>query len=239
MEKGNAYAFVIYFPSAKLAGRLIPFPFFSFDEASLKKVAIQRLLGGMETGSYRDEIQSFPVGTRLISIDEPGGTLTLTFSKELLTGGNADGRGGMLRSIMLTIKQFDGVKTVRIVTEGRTQALDVRGADDSAIVELAPPQLLSVTAMQGKGTNEVEEVNAFFDRPVDIRKLQMSIPDGVMFEGDVYHSAFDMAAVLKPREPGLFKAGLPVKVRWKVVDKLGRLGEGDAIWPLEVKRHDQ
>jgi predicted DNA-binding antitoxin AbrB/MazE fold protein len=46
-----------------------------------------------------------------------------------------------------------------------------------------------------------------------------------------------MAAVLKPKEPAQFKEGMPIKVRWKVVDKLGRQAEGDNVWFLEVKEH--
>jgi hypothetical protein len=31
---------------------------------------------------------------------------------------------------------------------------------------------------------------------------------------------------------------MPIKVRWKVVDKLGRQAEGDSTWLLEVKQHE-
>src|SRR3974390_3423471 len=36
-DKGTCYAFVIYFPSVKQPGKVVPFPFFTFDERSLKK----------------------------------------------------------------------------------------------------------------------------------------------------------------------------------------------------------
>jgi hypothetical protein len=48
VDKSTAYAFVIYFPSSKEPGKVVPFPFFTFDEGSIKKVAIERLLGGMD-----------------------------------------------------------------------------------------------------------------------------------------------------------------------------------------------
>ena len=47
VDKGTAYAFVIYFPSSKEPGKVVPFPFFTFDEGSIKKVAVERLLGGL------------------------------------------------------------------------------------------------------------------------------------------------------------------------------------------------
>jgi germination protein M len=46
-----------------------------------------------------------------------------------------------------------------------------------------------------------------------------------------------MAAVLKPKDPAQFKERMHTKVRWKVVDKLGRKGEGDSVWLLKVKQH--
>lgn len=46
-----------------------------------------------------------------------------------------------------------------------------------------------------------------------------------------------MAAVLKPKDPSIFKAGMPVKVRWQVVDKKGRAADGDNELMLEVKEH--
>jgi germination protein M len=30
---------------------------------------------------------------------------------------------------------------------------------------------------------------------------------------------------------------MQIKVRWKVIDKLGRQAEGDSVWILELKEH--
>ena len=43
--------------------------------------------------------------------------------------------------------------------------------------------------------------------------------------------------VLKPKDPSLFTAGMPVKVRWKVVDKKGRGSDGETELPLAIKEH--
>ena len=91
--------------------------------------------------------------------------------------------------------------------------------------------------MRDKGAKDIEEVNAFFDRPVEVKELKLLSRDGQQFAGDLYHSVFDMAAVLKPKDPSQFKERMPIKVRWKVVDKLGRQAEGDNVWFLEVKEH--
>lgn len=91
--------------------------------------------------------------------------------------------------------------------------------------------------MKDKGAKSIEDVNAFFDRPVEIKELKLLSKNGQQIAGDLYRSVFDMAAVLKPKDPSQFKERLPIKVRWKVVDKLGRQAEGDSVWFLEVKEH--
>lgn len=238
-DKGNCYAFVIYFPSAGEPGKVVPFPFFTFDEGSIKKVAVERLLGGMEIGSYQGEIAPLPAGSRLLSMSDAQGVVTVSFSRELFAAGNTPAGTAMARALDLTLRQFKGVVQVRIQVEGQDSALNAlaNAAHDGTVRQPSPPRLLSLTAMQEKGAREVGEVNAFFDRPVDIKELKLLTKDGRQFAGDLYHSVFDMAAVLKPKDPAQFKEKMPIEVRWKVVDKLGRQAEGDNVWLLEVKQH--
>lgn len=234
VDKGLAYAFVIYFPSAKELGKIVPFPFFTFDEGSIKKVALERLLSGMETGSYQGEFQTVPVGGRIVSIDETQGTVILTLSKEFASPDASQ----FVNALTQTLRQFKGVSAVSVKIEGSEKSLVSKG-DDSNIIQPGPPRLLSVTAMKDKGAKEVEEVNAFFDRPVDVKELKLLAKDGKVFEGDLYHSAFDMSGVLKPKDRSQFTERMPINVRWKVIDKLGRQAEGDNVWLLEVKQHEQ
>jgi germination protein M len=235
VDKGTAYAFIIYFPSNKEPGKVVPFPFFTFDEGSIKKVAIERLLGGMDTGSYQGEFIPFPTGIRLIAINDVQGTVTVNFSKEL----DKSPEAATARAIALTLRQFKGVKDIRLQVEGKESPLNtlLKNVDESAVQQPSPPRLLGVTAMRDKGAKDIEDVNAFFDRPVEVRELKLLSKDGQPFAGDLYHSAFDMAAVLKPKDRSQFKERMPIKVRWKVVDKLGRQAEGDNVWFLEVKEH--
>jgi germination protein M len=234
VDKGTAYAFVIYFPSSKDPGKIVPFPFFTFDQQSMQKVAIERLLSGMDVGSYRGEFISVPAGSRLIAITDDKGTVTANFSKELESAA-----APVATAVALTLRQFTGAKAVRLQVEGKETALTTvaKNAADTAVQQPSPPRLLSVTAMRDKGASDVDDVNAFFDRPVDVKELTLLSVDGKTLQGEIYHSVFDMAAVLKPKDPSQFKVGLPIKVRWKVVDKLGRPAEGDSVWPLEIKEH--
>ena len=237
-DKGTAYAFVIYFSSAKEPSKLVPFPFFTFDEASLKKVAIERLLIGMDIGSYKGEFLNMPLGTRIVSLNEEKGDVTLTLSKEFSKGGKDGSVVFFAGAIATTLSQFKGVSAVHILIEGNKSQLNSK-VDESTIMTPGSPRLLSVTAMRDKGAKNIEEVNAFFDRPVDVKELKLLSNEGQQFSGELFHSVFDMAAVLKPKDASQFKEGMPIQVRWKVVDKLGRLSEGNSIWPLEVKTHEK
>ena len=237
-DKGTCYAFIIYFPSAKEQGKVLPFPFFTFDEGSMKKVAVERLIGGMELSAYKDEIlQPFAPGTHLLKLSEQEGVVTVDLSKDFLRTGN--GNEGMLNALVLTLTQFAGVKGAKLLSEG-TDLDFAKGTllpAASAVLDPSPPRLLSVTAVKDKEAKAVEEVSVYFDRPVEIKELKMTDREGKTFEGEVFHSVFDMAAVLKPKDPSAFKAGMPVKVRWKVIDKLTRTAEGDGEFSLEVKEH--
>lgn len=233
VDKGVAYAFVIYFPSRKEPGKVVPFPFFTFDEGSIKKVAVERLLVGMDTGSYQGDFLNAPAGSRIVGLHETQGTKTLTLSKEFGTTSDAS---KFVKAFDQTLRQFKGVSAVNIRIDGNAAPLPVQSSE-SDILQPGPPRLLGVTAMKDKGAKEVEEVDAFFDRPVDVRELKLMARDGQQYEGDLYHSAFDMAGVLKPRNRSQFTERMPIKVRWKVVDKLGRQAEGNDVVSLEVKVH--
>jgi hypothetical protein len=240
-DKGTCYAFVVFFPSARQPDKVIPFPFFTFDQTSLKRVAIQRLVAGLgDIKSYRGEIlQPFPAGTRLLDLSEQGGILTLNFSNELQNiGNNETAKLAIADALHYTGSQFPGVKGVRIEVAGKETGWGkMVELPVLAIREPSPPRLLSVTAVKEKGASQIEAVNAYFDRPVEIRALQMIGADGKPFSGDIYHSVFDMAAVLKPADASRFQAGMPVKVRWDVTDKLGRHAAGESDETLEVKEH--
>jgi germination protein M len=240
-DKGICYAFVIYFPRAKEMGKITPFPFFSFDEASLKKIALERMLGGMDEKSYAGEyLQLFPKGSRLVSVSEKEGTVSADFSKELRELLSDPTRSRVLfNAITMTLLQFNGVTGVRIVSEGRelypaTAPLPVGAA---VVVQPSAPRLLSLIAMkQGPGT-PILEVDALFDRPVDIKEFQFLENDGTLLAGEVFHSMFDMAAVLKPKDPGKLAQGTKLRARYQVVDKLGRSAAGEGSFALEVKQH--
>jgi germination protein M len=247
-DKGTCFAFVIYFPSAKSPGKVVPFPFFTFDEGSIKKVAVERLLGGMDIGSYKGEfLRPFPADTHLLGISDEKGVVTVNFSRELKNpGAGAACDGGSLDALALTLAQFRGVTEVRLQVDGKGGVIHFLDGclirqplaiDESVVLEPGPPRLLEVAALKDKGERTIEDVHIYFDRPVDIKSVDLFDKNGNPFAGELYHSVFDMAAVLKPKDLSVFTVGMQVKVRWKVADKLGRKAEGEKTLPLEIKEH--
>jgi hypothetical protein len=105
------------------------------------------------------------------------------------------------------------------------------------VLQPSAPRLLKVVAMKETAAAPVAEVDALFDRPVEIKKCVITASDGTMLSGDVFHSMFDMAAVLKPKEPGKLTEGAKIVVRWEVTDKKGRSASGEESFALEVKVH--
>ena len=240
-DKGTCYGFVIYFPRAKEPGKVTPFPFFSFDEASLKKVALERMVAGMDERSYAGEfLQLFPKGSRLLSLNERAGVVSADFSKELRPAADHSIRGRALYdAIALTLAQFSGVTRVQLKCKGVDLFPAEQALPDAASIVVQPsaPRLLNLIAMKQGPSAPVQEVDALFDRPVNIQEFQFLENDGTLLAGDVFNSMFDMAAVLKPKDPGKLGQGTKVRARYKVVDKMGRGAAGESSFVLEVKLH--
>ncbi len=247
-DKGTCFAFVIYFPSAKDPGKVVPFPFFTFDGGTIKKVAVERFLSGMDVPAYRGEILlPFQPGIHLLGLEEAKGSVIVNFSRELLAlRTDTACYGAVLDALALTLTQFKGVKDVRIAVEGKGGVISFAHgclirqpltADSSAVLDPSPPRLLDIVAARDRTTKMIEDVNINFDRPVEIRELTITDKNGSPFAGEMYQSVFDMAAVLKPKDPSAFKAGMTVEIRWKAVDKLGRAAEGRTDLPLEIREH--
>ena len=240
-DKGTCYGFVIYFPKAKTPGKLTPFPFFSFDESSLKKVALERMIGGMDESSYAGEfLQLFPKGSRLLSLSERNGVVNADFSKELSPVAGEPGRGAvLLNAITLTLMQFPGVTGVRIQSGGSDlfPAGERPPSEAQVVAEPSAPRLLNIIAMKQSSGAPVQEVDALFDRPVDIKEFQFLENDGTLLAGDVFQSMFDMTAVLKPKDPGKLAQGTQIRARYQVVDRKGRAAAGEGSFLLQVKLH--
>jgi len=242
-EKGTCFGFVIYFPVAKDPGKVTPFPFFTFDEASLKKVALERMISGMDEKSYAgDFLQPFPKGSRLLSLSEQKGVVVADYSPELRpVATDPDVGKALYNAVVMTLFQFPGVSEVRLTSGGSElyPATARPPAEASAVAPPASPRLLNVIAMKESSAAPVNEVDALFDRPVEIKEFQFLANDGTVLAGDVFHSMFDMAAVLKPKDPKKLAGMATIRVRYRVIDKLGRSASGESSFPFTVRLHQE
>ena len=197
----------------------------------------------MDIPAYRGEIlQPVRPGTRLLGLTEEKGTVTVDFSRELLSlRADAAGERTFLNAMVLTLSQFKGFNEVRVSVEGKESGISPvhqpLAKDEIVVLEPGPPRLLEVAGLKDKGAKTIEDVQVYFDRPVDVKDLSLADKNGKQFAGELYHSVFDMAAVLKPKDPSQFTGGMPIKVNWKIVDKKGRGSEGETIQPLAIKEH--
>ena len=62
VDKGTAYAFVIYFPSSKEPGKVVPFQFFTFDEQGIKKWPSSAFWAAWMSAVTRENSFRFPAG---------------------------------------------------------------------------------------------------------------------------------------------------------------------------------
>lgn len=103
------------------------------------EAALKELIG---QGDELDSTNPIPRGTRLLGVDVKDGVATVDFSREFRDNfkGGSEGEALLLTVITKTLQQFDEVKTVRLLVEGKpletlghadlSEPLDVRGVSE-------------------------------------------------------------------------------------------------------------
>ncbi len=76
-----------------------------------------------------------------------------------------------------------------------------------------------------------------FDRPIKVNSFKLSDASGEMIEGEYFTSIFQMAVIVHPENPELYKKGVRMHAEWEVVDYLGRIGQGSRTLPLHRYDH--
>jgi germination protein M len=240
VAEGSCYALVGYYPLAAMPGKISPFPLFMFDREDQLEVVTEQLLRwgeGWDMGGAA--INPFPPGTELLSLTRSGDLVRVELSEPALTGSNPASQNLILAVLGHTLAQFEGVDPVQVVAGGTLLPLQAdRGfyPDPEAVVPPGEPRALTVAGVWEDAAAHPEEVSVFFDRPVRVEEVRVSV-DGRRLEGDYFTSVFDMAVVIRPKEPVLLMVGLPVTVAWRVADRLGRKGEGGKTFPLARVEH--
>lgn len=240
VAEGTCFALVGYYPLAAAPGKVTPFPLFMFNREDQLQVVTEQLLRwgeGWDMGGAA--LNPFPAGTELLSLVRTGDMVRVELSEPALSGGDAAGQRLILAVLGHTLTQFEGVARVQVVAGGALLPQQAeRGfyPDPEAVAPPGEPRALTVAGVWEAGAASPEEVSVFFDRPLRVEEVRVSL-DGRRLEGDYFTSVFDMAVVIRPKEPAQLREGLPVTVAWRVVDRLGRKGEGEKVFTLGRVEH--
>lgn len=227
-KAGRAYAIVGYLPVKGIPDKLGPLPVFLFTEENHLGKALTKLVSGdLVTSQKQIYYNPFPADLKIANKPEDRGVLTI----DLLTKENWEAshqRAGIM-ALKETALQFSSVQKVRVNLNGsEVQGMPQAGyqKNKDLIMEVPPPMLILMAGAWEKGHSEPEEILAEFDRPVKVEEFKLYHLDGQEVQGQYYMSIFQMAVVIHPESPSLFREGTTLRAEWSVVDKLGRKNSG-------------
>lgn len=237
-EKGSCFARVGFYPLRGEPGKVRAVPYFLFEEKNELQQILNRMVGEESVFPPSGPLfNPFPPGTKIASRVQPDGVVELNLS----AGGGAlreEALPAVAAALTETATQFPDVKRVRILLDGAPLAgmpADGFRHDPARIAPLGPPELLMVVGSWEEGASDPEEILADFDRPVTVNAFRLQDASGQDLKGEYFTSAFDMAVVLHPGNPGAFREGMTLRAQWDVTDRLGRQGKGSGEFVL--KRH--
>jgi len=139
-----------------------------------------------------------------------------------------------VQALALTLTQFSGIRSVALAMPGHT-ATPAPIPDRALLEPPPPPRLLDVVSSVHPG-EEPEEVDVLFDRPIRVASFFLRLVGGRELPGKTYTSMFDMAIVLRPKEPEILREGLPLELAWRVEDRNGRTADGARDVSLRLYR---
>jgi hypothetical protein len=237
-EKGECFARVGFYPLKGSTGKVTAMPFFLFNKDDQLSLLMERLAGNEAGYLSRSQLfNPFPPESSIRLVSQEGETVDLDVSVK--ESPSAESVAAMAASLTETATQFEGIEKVRIAINGAPLSEMPEGgfAHDAGRIEPpGPPTLLLVIGAWEKGAQDPEEILVDFDRPVEIESFSLLDGAGQEIKGDYFTSAFDMAVVIHPENPSAIREGMTLRAEWRVVDRLGRKGEGAGDFTLE--RHD-
>ncbi|HKL25105.1 MAG TPA: GerMN domain-containing protein [Desulfuromonadales bacterium] len=238
-KKGRAFARVGYLPVRDADPKVQPFPLFLFTEENQLQLILDRLIGDqLHIGTGGEIYDPFPADLALVidPLDQKTVTIRLTHAG---AWPEKDRDAGDL-ALAETALQFPEVERVRILLNGEPlPKMPVGGYMHEAerIAELGSPQLILIAGAWEDDAEDPEELLIEFDRPVRVDNFALRHVGGPPVQGEYFTSIFEMAVVVHPEDPALFREGLPLEAEWQVEDALGRTGSGSATMALQRFEH--
>jgi hypothetical protein len=240
------FASVAYFPSSLEPGKFRPVPIFSVERGKEEMLVIRAVvegIGGEEEGPVlplRKEISlPFPHGSKLVSLSYDGGLVKVTvgghFRSDSLA---AEQKETAAKALALTVSQFGKGKRVEVIDASGMAGFDT-AVKEAEIVDVGPPRVLGLMAIQEEAGRPLAVLSVLFDRPVFIEDAAFYPSGGnEPYTGDVYSTGFGMTLELHPEPKTFFDSRKEYRIRLKVRDGKGRRTEEDRQWrPKVVSRH--
>jgi len=234
VERGTAYARVAYLPSREDPVKVGAVPLFIFDAADQLSKILRQLVGNnLVLPSASPLYDPFPAGSSVRIISHVDRSLVLGLE---LGGSVSLEPNPMLLSLAETALQFNAVDEVIIMIAGESHGPFTHAPQ--RLVVPAPPDVVMVAAVLDEGARTPEEIVVNFDRPVKVNSFRFSLPDGSNVAGEYFTSVFQMAIVVHPENPTIYREGLDLVIDWQVTDYLGRVGAGHLATKLQYLVHD-
>ncbi len=237
---GPCYATVAYFPSAREPGKVRPVPIFSVEQGKEERLSVRTAIRGIAgAGEFAAKtVPPFPPGSDLDALSVGGGVATIK------VGGSfravdlpADRREAAARALALTIAQFGKAREVD-VTDASGTAHFRGAADEAAVAEVGPPEVLGLLAVKEKMDRPATVLSILFDRPVFVEDIAFFPPGGKdPVAGKIYATGFGMTAELHPDRAVSLNTRDAWRVKVTARDGKGRRTDEDRSWiPKEATR---
>ena len=237
---GPCYATVAYFPSASEPGKFKPAPIFSAEQGKEEWLSVRTAIRGIpEAGAFSAGIATpFPGGSDLASLSVADGLAKISIAGPFRAVDlPADHREEAAGALALTVAQFGKAREVDVTDAAGTAHF--RGtADEAAVADIGPPEVLGLLAIKEKRDRPATVVSVLFDRPVFVEDIAFFPPGGsAPVPGKIYATGFGMSAELHPDAAISLNTRDPWRVQVKVRDGKGRRTVADRAWiPKEVVR---
>lgn len=237
--KGRAFARVGFLPLRSNPNQVRAIPLFLFTDQNqlghiLKKLTSGELILPAESDLYDPFANNIEVTIR--SLEEGLLVLDLTSTK---TWSTIDMQP-VVKALTETAVQFPDVTYVRLLLSGRPMAnMPVEGFvhNPGYVAKVAKPVLVDIVGTWHEGEETLEEISVQFDRPVTINRFALYDHTGKKIAGQYFTSVMQMAVVVHPENPTLFREGSFMQAEWDLVDALGRTNKGTSRLPLKHIEH--
>jgi len=237
--EGRAFARVGFLPRKGNPGKIRAIPLFLFSEQDQLRQILDRLTSDKLFLPQNGELYSpFPPELKVAVTTREDRTvrLSLTAQKDW----SAADLQAAVNVMIETAVQFPEITKVRILLNGQPLAQMPENGfahNPQRLTAVGDPALVMLLGNWEKGAESPKEIFVEFDRPVTVKSFQLFDKKGKKIEGEYFTSAFQMAVVVHPADPGRFQEGTMLRAEWDVVDTLGRANKGESTLPLNRVEH--